>query len=84
MHAGVFVMASQRKKLEKIFWYISRGPVATERLFELHWGNIGYRLKKTWADGTTHVSFTKQELIETGYLNKRGALTNKGKNLIGV
>jgi hypothetical protein len=38
--------------------------VATERLSRLEDGQLLYRLKHRWRDGTTHVVFEPQELIE--------------------
>lgn len=64
LHANVKVPANKRKKLEKLCRYISRGPVATGRMFKLPSGDIGYRLKRPWNDGTTHIIFSPQELIE--------------------
>lgn len=64
LHANVKIPAGNRKKLEKLCRYISRGPIATERMFEMPGGDIGYKMKRPWHDGTTHVLFTPHELIE--------------------
>ena len=41
-----------------------RPPVAVERLEALPDGRLLYRLKRAWRNGTTHVVFQPQELIE--------------------
>jgi len=43
---------------------VARPPVATERLARLEDGRLLYRLKHRWRDGTTHVVFEPQELVE--------------------
>jgi hypothetical protein len=43
---------------------VARPPVATERLSRLVDGRLLYRLKHRWRDGTTHVVFEPQELVE--------------------
>jgi hypothetical protein len=43
---------------------LSRPPVSTQRLSRLDDGRLLYRLKHRWRDGTTHVVFEPQELLE--------------------
>jgi hypothetical protein len=64
LHAGVAVGGQDRARLERLCRYISRPPIARERLFELPDGRIAYRLRHPWRDGTTHVVFEPTELIE--------------------
>jgi hypothetical protein len=64
VHANVAVPARDRRRLERLCRYGARPPVATERLSRLEDGRILYRLKHRWRDGTTHVVFTPQELVE--------------------
>ncbi|MCP4039502.1 MAG: transposase, partial [bacterium] len=64
LHAGVAIGARDRKRLERICRYISRPPIARERLSELPDGRIAYRLRHPWRDGTTHVVFEPTELLE--------------------
>jgi hypothetical protein len=64
VHANVAVPAHDRRRLERLCRYGARPPVATERLSRLEDGRLLYRLKHRWRDGTTHVVFTPQELIE--------------------
>jgi hypothetical protein len=64
LHAGAWVSARDREKLEKLCRYAARPAVAESRLVELSDGRIGYSLKKRWRDGTTAVVMTKQVLLE--------------------
>jgi hypothetical protein len=64
IHANVAVPARDRRRLERLCRYGARPPVATERLSRLEDGRLLYRLKHRWRDGTTHVVFTPQELVE--------------------
>jgi len=64
VHANVAVPAHDRRRLERLCRYGARPPIATERLSRLEDGRLLYRLKHRWRDGTTHVVFTPQELIE--------------------
>jgi hypothetical protein len=64
LHANVAVPARDRQRLERLCRYVARPPVATERLSRLEDGRLFYRLKHRWRDGTTHVVFEPQELVE--------------------
>lgn len=64
IHAGVSVPAKNRKKLEKLCRYISRGPLAQNRLYRLPGDRLGYTLKTQWRDGTSSIIFSPHELIE--------------------
>jgi hypothetical protein len=64
LHAGAWVSARDREKLEKLCRYAARPAVAESRLVELADGRIGYALKKRWRDGTTAVVMTKAVLME--------------------
>jgi hypothetical protein len=64
LHANVVVPARDRRRLERLCRYVARPPVATERLSRLPDGRLLYRLKHRWRDGTTHVVFEPQELVE--------------------
>jgi hypothetical protein len=63
-HAGVATKAHERDRLEKICRHIARSAVAEERFSTNARGEIIYKLKKPWADGTTAVKFTPMELME--------------------
>lgn len=64
LHAGVATKAHERDKLEKICRYIARPAVSEERLSTDSYGNVIYRFKKPWDDGTTALKLTPMELME--------------------
>jgi Putative transposase len=47
----------QRAKLERLCRYVSRLPVAQERLALMPSGQVRYTLKSPYRDGTTHLVF---------------------------
>jgi hypothetical protein len=55
LHAGIAAKPLQRDHLERLARYVSRPPVATERLSLTQGGNVRYALKTPYRDGTTHV-----------------------------
>ncbi|MFQ5700128.1 MAG: transposase, partial [Myxococcota bacterium] len=55
LHAGVCVPARDRARLERLCRYVARPPIATDRLSGLPDGNLCYRLRHAWRDGTTHI-----------------------------
>ena len=64
LHAGVATKAHERDRLEKICRYIARPAVSEERLSMDDYGNVIYRFKKPWDDGTTALKLTPMELME--------------------
>ena len=64
LHAGVATKAHERDKLEKICRYIARPAVAQERLSSNEQGEVIYKFKKPWDDGTTAIKLTPMELME--------------------
>jgi hypothetical protein len=64
LHAGVSVNGDERKKLEKICRYIARPAIAQERLSLNERGQVVYRLKRAYDDGTTHIIMEPLELME--------------------
>ncbi len=64
LHAGAWVAAIDRERLEKLCRYAGRPAVAESRLVELGGGRSGYSLKKRWRDGTTAVVMTQGVLME--------------------
>jgi len=64
LHAGVATKAHERDRLEKICRYIARPAVSEERLSTDNYGNVIYRFKKPWDDGTTALKLTPMELME--------------------
>jgi ribosomal protein S27E len=63
LHAGIAAKASQRDKLEHLARYVSRPPVATERLSLTEGGFVRLALKTPYRDGTTHVIFEPEDFI---------------------
>jgi hypothetical protein len=63
LHAGIGAKASQRDKLEHLARYVSRPPVATERLSLTEGGQVRCALKTPYRDGTTHVIFEPEDFI---------------------
>ncbi len=64
LHAGVATKAHERDKLEKICRYIARPAVAEERLSLNARGEVVYKFKKPWDDGTTAIKMTQLEFVE--------------------
>jgi len=64
VHADVCISGHDRIRLERLFRYASRPPVATDRLSELPDGRLLYRLKRRWRDGTTKVIYEPLEFME--------------------
>ena len=54
-HAGIGVEAAQREKLERLARYVTRPPVSVERLDLTAQGQVRYRLKTPYRDGTTYI-----------------------------
>ena len=55
LHAGVDIAPHQRPKLERLCRYVSRPPVATDRMALTASGHVRYTLKTPYRDGTTHI-----------------------------
>ena len=64
LHANTAIKANQRKRLESLCRYVLRPPIAIERLMFLGNGDVSYRLKKRWRDGTSHIIYTQMEFME--------------------
>jgi Putative transposase len=52
IHADVAFDGRDRKRLERLVRYVTRPPMATERLEEHTGGRLRYGFKKPWRDGT--------------------------------
>ena len=63
LHAGVACEAHEREKLERLCRTITRPDLSTERLSLTSQGNIRYRLKTPYRDGTTEVVFEPLDKI---------------------
>jgi hypothetical protein len=64
LHAATHIPAWDRKRLFNLCLYITRPPLSSESLEELPNGDLTFKLKTPWDDGTTHLVFTPTELIE--------------------
>jgi hypothetical protein len=64
MHAKVLVPAGGLERLEHLCRYVTRPPVATQRLVLSPDGRVIYCLKRHWRDGTSAVSFDPLTFIE--------------------
>ena len=64
LHANVSIPAGDRDRLERLFRYAARQPLATERLEQLPDGRLMYRFKRMWRNGATHALFSPLDLIE--------------------
>jgi hypothetical protein len=63
LHAGVLAKVSEGEKLEHLTRYVSRPPVACERLALTEHGQVRYTLKTPYRDGTTHVMFEPEDFM---------------------
>ena len=64
LHAGVLAASYEREKLEKVARYIARPAIREDRLSNTPTGDILYKLKKSYSDGTTHLILSPLELLE--------------------
>lgn len=63
VHAKQLVDGRDRKQLERLCKYITRPPVAQERLEERADGRLELRLKNVWKDGTRALVFEPHDLL---------------------
>ena len=64
LHANTAVKEDQKERLEQLCRYVARPPIAEGRLSETSSGNVLYRFKKEWSDGSQAVVFSPTEFIE--------------------
>jgi len=64
LHARVRVPPGDRDRLEHLCRYVARPAIATERLSLSKHGNVLYRFRRPWRDGTTHVVFEPLVFLE--------------------
>ena len=64
LHAGVDIAPNERANLERLCRYVSRPPVAGERLALTAAGQMRYTLKTPYRDGTTHIVLEPLDLME--------------------
>ena len=63
LHAGVACKSNQRKKLERLYRYITRPAIAEQRLSLASSGKVVVALKAPYDDGTSHVVLSPMEFI---------------------
>jgi len=63
LHAGLDIQPHQREKLERLCRYVSRPPIAVERLALTSTGQVRYQLKTAYRDGTTHIVLDPLDLM---------------------
>ena len=63
IHAGVAVHGRDRQGLERLCRYVTRPPIALERLAERDDGCVEYAFRKPWRDGTRAVVLTAEDLL---------------------
>jgi len=72
LHAGVDIEPGQREKLERLCRYVSRPPVAVDRMALTSSGQVRYTLKTPYRDGTTHIVLEPLDLMATPAGRGRG------------
>ena len=63
LHAGVFCPAHNRKKLEHLCRYISRPSLSEAKLSLNTQGQVVYKLKTAYRNGTTHIVLSPLDLL---------------------
>ena len=63
LHAGIDIQPGQRQKLERLCRYVSRPPVAVDRMALTASGQVRYTLKTPYRDGTTHIVLEPLDLM---------------------
>ena len=63
LHAGVSCKSYERKKLEHICRYISRPSLSEERLSVNNQGQVIYKLKTPYQNGTTHIVLSPLDFL---------------------
>jgi hypothetical protein len=63
LHAGIDIEPDQRQKLERLCRYVSRPPVAVDRMALTSSGHVRYTLKTPYRDGTTHIVLEPLDLM---------------------
>jgi len=64
LHAATSVEAGDSEDLERLCRYITRPPVATESLSVAENGDVIFKMKRKFSDGTQFLRFTGPEFLE--------------------
>ena len=79
LQAATFVAASQRPRLEALVAYVTRPPLATDRLSVNENGDLVYKMKRVFSDGTRAVLLvaagTHREIVCDGAAAPRSPST---------
>jgi hypothetical protein len=63
LHAGVDIAPHEREKLERLCRYVSRPPVAVDRMVLTASGQVRHTLKRPYRGGTTHIVLEPLDLM---------------------
>ena len=63
IHARQVVDGRDRRQLERLARYITRPPIAQDRLTERSDGTLELALKSVWKDGTRAIVFSPEDLV---------------------
>jgi hypothetical protein len=63
VHAARAIAARDRQRLEQLCRYLSRPPIAQDRLELCADGRVRYTMKKPWRDGTLSLLFEPEDLV---------------------
>jgi hypothetical protein len=64
LHANIKIGKKNRAGLEHLARYVARPAYAKERIEQSYDGQILWRLKRPWTNGTTHLKFSGMEFVE--------------------
>ena len=64
LHAAVRIEAHDRKRLERLYRYITRPALSEERIQVNAAGQVQLELKTPWRDGTTHLVLSPLEFMQ--------------------
>jgi hypothetical protein len=63
LHAGIDIEPGQRQQLERLYRYVSRPPVAVDRMALTASGQVRYTLSAPYRDGIAHIVLEPLDLI---------------------
>ncbi len=64
LHAATRVAGPDRQGLERLYRYVARPALASERLRVLDSQRLSFALKTPWSEGTSHLLLSPMELLE--------------------
>jgi hypothetical protein len=64
LHAATRIAAGNKDGMERLCSYVARPPLAAGSLQRISDEEYSFKLKTPWSDGTTHLIFSPEELIE--------------------